>query len=269
MKLVDGITKNILVILFLAIIFSFVFVFFYFVFSKIFIEGSDVYIVNGLGALMGAFFAFLFMRIADFLDRIYKREKQAYNEHIFLERYFNYTGNTIHHNIYLMEGLAKALDNGMLSLHAINSIPLRYEALLNLRNLDFINKLFSIMEDFKKFNDDIVIVNNWNNELRTALIQAHIPHEKYKEEAKEFLKIVLALKKFCENLFYEKLPNFMAENRLIIRKHQTLISKAMNFFFVERSPSSEEIEKEKKIVIKEGEESMKKDQKELEQMGLI
>lgn len=269
MKLFSKNIKNILIVFLLAVIFSFTFAIFYFIFKKIFIDHSINYITSGIAAFMGAFFAFLFARIAVFLDKIREREKESYDERVFLDRYFNYTTNTINHNIYLMNSFIKSLKSGSFFLHNLNEVQLRYEALIKLRDLNFIKKLFTVLEDLKKLNDDIKTTNNWNSELRMAVIQGHITLDKYKMEAEAFSGAILTLKIFSENLFYNKLPELTAENRIFLNKKRTIISKALSFFCKETSVSEEEIEIEKKKIFEEAKNNMEKDKEELKKIGLV
>lgn len=269
MKLINEDTKNIVIVFLLAIIFSFIFIIFYFIFKKIFIDTSSFYITSGIAAFMGAFFAFLFIRLATFLDKISEREKESYNERVFLDRYFNYTQNAINHNIYLMDNFIKALNSGKLFLHDINEVQIRYEALIKLRDLNFINKLFTVLEDLKKLNDDIKTTNNWNNELRTSLIRGHLVLEKYKIEAAGFANAILTLKIFSENLFNNKLPDLIAENRIFLKKNVTILSKTLNFFCKDKKISKKEIKMEKEIILEEAKNNMEKDKEELKRMGLL
>jgi hypothetical protein len=268
MKINKEFINNVFIAILVLIIFSFVSVTSFYLFKKIFIDSSVEDIYDGMSAFMGAFFAFLFVRLGIILDKIREREKEVFNEYVFLGRYLNGALITLNDNISLMNALFKSLKSGEIFVSRLKVLPLRDEALMKLTDLNYINKLFSLTADFKRLNDDIETVNNWNNELKTALIQNHINFEKYKSEAARFAQEIEVIKKYSEDLLNNRIPEVLAEDRIYLSKNKTILGKINDIIYKRREIKKEEIKSEKKRLLKEIEETKNKNKEELEKAGI-
>ena len=260
--------ENILIVILLLVIFSFVFIISSYLFKKIFIDNSIEYISGGIAAFMGAFFAFLFIRLGIFLDKVREREREAFNEYVFLDRYLNKALVILNDNTNLMNRLIKSLRSGEIFVSRLKVLPIREKTFTKLNDIEYINKVFPLIVDFERINDDIETINNWNNELKTALIQNHINLEKYKSESTRFVQGIETVKKYNENLLHNRIPEILAEDRIYLNKNKTILGKINKFIYKRRKIKKEEIDAEKQVLSKEIEEVYKKNKEELEKAGI-
>ncbi len=255
--------RKLIPILLLGLIFSFVFAFGFSIFNQIFIDQNLDYTNSAIGAFMGAFFAFLFIRLAQVFDAIYKRKKNNHNELIYLERLFNLYLVATNDNRFLSIKLADTLRQGELELSLLNTYEVRIESLMKLTDINYLNKILGFVVDLRKINHDINITNNWNTELRSALIQKNIDFTKYKEQAAVLAKNIDVLSKYFLS-FQDKIIDLLCENEILIDKSKTLLSRLIGEQKIKIS--KEEIEKKKKEFLKQLEKSKKESSEEIKKI---
>lgn len=249
-----------------AVIASFIFVLGFFLFEKIFIEQSQDYLIAGYSAFFGAFFAFILIRIAEILKEMWKRQEKANNELVILDRLMNINYGILDSNIIIVDDFIKVLQKieseDSVYVNPIHKLAVRKESSLNLANIHYLNKIFSLMVDFERSNNDVDTINGWNKELRTALIQRNISREEYRVNAKKILEDLPSLKKYFLHLS-EEIISAMAENRILMRKQETFYHQLLVCYlgFNQVGVSGKEIETEKEI-IKEEIQQVKKESKE-------
>lgn len=240
--------KTITTTILLSIIFSFFFVFCVFFFIKIFINGSSEYIYQGYAAFLGAFLAFLFVRLAEFFERIRNRQKMAYNEIVTLDSVLNVNYGILHDNLFLIDNFIKALTEAKAHIGSIHQFYISNDYLTNLINMYHINRLFSLFTDLRRMNNDIDTSNAWNVELRTAYTQKNITIEEYKLNAQELVKKLSELKKHLVVLGTE-IEEVAVENRIIMQKEKPMFLGFTNLIFgsdkIKFSAEEKNIEKEK------------------------
>jgi hypothetical protein len=138
------------------------------------------------GAFAGAFFAFMFVRLGDALNRIFARAERNQTALIRLQHYVNDCLNTNNDNIFVAEDAIRTFAETEFAagkLPIFMNVPLKYlidrEVPLGLTNVDFVNDVYSLNVDLNKLNDSLATIDRANSELRTALLAGTIPHEAY------------------------------------------------------------------------------------------
>lgn len=81
-------------------------------------------LTQGFSAFAGAFFAFLFLRLAEFLSKIYQRQVKHYNSLVILETQLNELGGIIHDNIYLIPFFRNAITSGNIYFSKLRQLPI-------------------------------------------------------------------------------------------------------------------------------------------------
>ena len=119
---------------------------------------------NGRDALFsafgGAFFAYIFVRLGELFNRISKREKLNLDTLVEVEYVLNDHLNRIGQNINILEALLVVVDtkSPVVNFMRIKPIPNDKSGLQDLKNLDFINDLFSYFVDLEKINEGFELV---------------------------------------------------------------------------------------------------------------
>lgn len=215
-----------------------------------------------VAAFAGAFFAYLFSRMADFFSAIYKRKKENYNELVYLERLLNLHLTTTHDNYFIAKQLSETLRSGQLEICLLNTYEVRVESLMKLTDINYLNKLFSFIISLRKINHDIELIQAWNTELRMALIQKHIDFNKYKEQAKILANNIDLIVNFFGH-FEEQIIELLAENAVHLDKSKTIF--IMIVGNKSKNIKREEINKKKEILLEELKRSKSESAKEMKQ----
>jgi hypothetical protein len=160
-----------------AVVFGFIAFGTYFVFSELVIRQDTKLIDNFKGAFLGAFFAFIGVRIADGLNKIYERHAKNNKALIMLEHELNDRGGIIHDDIYTADtflSFVKELESNpsmpLVYSGVIHEIPINRESILDLINIDLINDLASYNIRTRKMNDSIGSFNSAYNQIKTSFL---------------------------------------------------------------------------------------------------
>jgi uncharacterized membrane protein YdjX (TVP38/TMEM64 family) len=86
-----------------VVILAFIATFCFILFQRIFFEQQISYIDNSLAAFTGAFVAFLFVRLAEIFDRIFRRKSKHSDALVKMERIGNEYQNLISDNLFIIE----------------------------------------------------------------------------------------------------------------------------------------------------------------------
>lgn len=224
-------------------------------------------LVQGFSAFAGAFFAFLFLRLAEFLTKIYQRQVKHYNSLVILETQLNELGGVIYDNIYLIPFFRKAILTGNIYFSKLRPLPFDKSHYENLYDIDLINDLFSFNYQLRKLNDDIDGFTDGYADIKNAYIQHNIDKQDYLINAQISAEILTTLEVFQKDMV-EHTVRLMAKVRLMSKKDVPLGTRIMRWF-IHTSGSSlkkNEIEKEAKKLYEEIEETKTKSQKEIEEI---
>jgi hypothetical protein len=186
------------------------------------------------GAFLGAFFAFLFVRLSAALTTIFERREKGRNALIVIQHHLREVINNLHDNIYVMDKLAdyeKALRGGQptIFMNTFSSVPPMNTLIIPLMNLDLINELAEFDVDIRKLNDSTRTWERSNEKLLDSFISKQLDQASFVvnalascEEAKVLGRFFVALK--------EDAITHLSTVRILAKRDQTLIGKAMSLF---------------------------------------
>lgn len=220
--------RKIFPIMLLIVIFAFIFAFGIFVFDKIFFQSDSGYINNAIGAFMGAFFAFLFIRISEAFTKIYERENRHYNALVRLEHICNGYLNIISDNIFVIDDFIdiaqKAVQNDKRFIYfdVLHEFSIDKEITLDLANIELINEVFSLEVGVKKMNYSINATNRFYTDIKNAFIQKNIDFETYKINVNKLIEKLIQLKSFLTDLEKED-KRVLAISRILMKSKPIFI----------------------------------------------
>nr|WP_320048317.1 hypothetical protein [uncultured Desulfuromonas sp.] len=211
----------------------------FFVFTELFSAQNPKFIDNFQGAFVGAFFAFLFLRFADGLSRIYERHAKNNKALILLEHHLNDCGGIIHDNIYildrflvLIEELEKDSSLPLVYSNILHPIPINKEIPVDLINIDSINELASYNLRTRKMNDSMQNLNNSYQQIKTSFVERHINPQTYVANVVGLKEDTLILRDFLSQLQKETV-NVLATSRILCRD-RTFFSRIVLLTFKQR-----------------------------------
>jgi len=224
-------------------------------------------LIQGFSAFAGAFFAFLFLRLAEFFSKIYERQLKHYNALVLLETQLNELGGIIHDNLFLIPFFNNAITSGNIYFSKIRQLPINRSHYVNLHDIDLINDLFSFNNQLRKLNDDIDSLTDGYLDIKNAYIQHHIQKQDYLINAQIYFEQLIAIEAFLTDM-QNRTIQLMAKVRLMANKDIPLGTK-IGRWFIKTSGSSikkEDISKEAKKLFKEIESTKTKSQKDIEEI---
>ncbi|KKQ42181.1 MAG: hypothetical protein US60_C0022G0007 [Microgenomates group bacterium GW2011_GWC1_37_8] len=226
---------------------------------------SQQLLIQGFSAFAGAFFAFLFLRLSEFLTKIYQREVKHYNSLVILETQLNEIGGIIHDNIYILPNFRRVITSGNIYFNNLHTLPIDKSHYENLHDLDLINDLFSYFYQLRKINDDIETSTSGYIDIKNALIQKNITPQDYKVNSNLLAQNLVYIEVFLKDL-EERTIKLMARIRVQIKKEIPLGTRIQQFFIrtTEGKLNSGDIKKETEKLRKEIEATKAQSQKEIE-----
>jgi len=257
--------KKIIKTISLIIFPTLIFLFFYFLFNKIFSNQKIIFIQVSLSAFMGAFFAFLFIKLAELLTKISERTNKHYNAMVKIEHRFNDYLNYISDNCFLIKNFIKALKKGGIYINRFALLPIEKDITLELLDLPLINKIFSFNTSVRKMNNSMETINSWYDEIKKAYLEGKMNRDIYKKNSENVIKNLQDLDSFLISL-EEKTKNISALVRILL-KYKPFTVRIVQFFSRDRSLeiSEERIGSEKNKLNLEIEKIVKESRKEIEE----
>jgi len=228
---------------------------------------NDQLLIQGFSAFAGAFFAFLFLRLAEFLSKVYQRQVKHYNSLVILETQLNELGGIIHDNIHLIPFFRNAITSGNIYFSKLRQLPIDRSHYENLHDIDLINDLFSFNYQLRKLNDDMDSLADGYADIKNAYIQHHIQKQDYLINAQISAELLTALEAFLGDM-ENRTVQLMAKVRLMLKKDVPL-GTTIARWFIHTSGSSlkkVDIDKEAEKLLKEIEETKTQSQKEIEEV---
>ncbi len=186
-----------------------------------FINKSKDYIIQFLGAFLGAFFAFLFFLIGSWIQGKTKWKKTVKNEHAFLERYFNDVRQSILYNKGLLPKIVEDYKKKEANIMSLVLMPIREDSSMKINDQIFITKIENYIIELKRFNLSLTNLNNWKEKINIDLLD---------ESLRSRTRGVATLENFISQAnVYEKVfkyhlsevENFTAENRILLKKYKS------------------------------------------------
>lgn len=223
-----------------------------------------------LSAFMGAFFAFLFVRLGEISEKIYQRQIRNYNALVSIEHNLNQCLNEISSNLFVSAQIRKISEK----LEKPNVVPITFNKLqpfgiefeiIQLTNLDFINDMAEFLSDIKKMNCSINGMNVFYDEIKDALIQKYFSRKEYSNNFLIYVQKLEEFEKFLVNS-ETKAKRLLVITRMLLNK-KPLLSRFINYFsqtFYDKSLQQniskelEKLESEIKVVRKKSAEEISK-----------
>lgn len=207
----------------------------------------------GLGAFMGAFFAFLFIRFADFLTRLGKRRLAYYNALVAIERLFNEHLAAISSNSFMLETFCDTIRQGMASPFNFESLNRDKSLYVPIHNVEILNKLFSFDEGIRRLNADLAAMRSVIQHISSGFMEGHLDKAAYKENA-DFVatQMETIIGKYGDQLRKEALE-LLAIVRLRTKAEIPLSTRYARFFLpdLHSKMDAERVQQEVKRIVKE------------------
>ncbi len=224
-------------------------------------------VIQGFSAFAGAFFAFLFLRIAEFLSKLYQRQVKHYNSLVILETQLNEIGGIIHDDLYILPNFIRVIRSGNVYYNNLRPIPIDKSHYENLYDLTILNELFTYNYQVRKLNDDMETASSGYQDIKNALIQKNITHQDYIVNTNILAENLKQIEIFLADL-EERTVKLLARIRVQMKYDIPLGTRLMGWFIRSHGAnlSEKEIKKEEDKLNKEIEETKTKSQKEIEEI---
>ncbi len=160
-----------------------------------------------LGGFTGAFFAFLFIRLADALTRIYERKSKNRSALVRYQHIFNDYLGIYGDNIFVTDGLHDLVDkiktkNKPLPVYInkLEEFPIDKDLPIQLTNIDLINEIFSLNVSIRKLNDTMATFDRLHDLTRTMFTEKKINPETYIDNILSMEKAIKDIRSFLDSL---------------------------------------------------------------------
>lgn len=262
--------KKITEIICFSIIFAFFFLASQQVLNEIIFHDESNRVIPITNAFLGAFFAFLFIRIGDFLNAIYARKKQHHTALVRLEYFLNECFNQIIDNISVIDGfisfINKTKDTNIIPIYANTFQPfdINKEILVDLANIDLINEIACFFVDLNRANSDMLIFSRIYDELREGLIQKTISRVEFKYNISNLVLKLAELKKYFLSL-EQKTEKNCSIVRLLL-KDKMIWSQIVSKLFKDKLPENSKIIDEISKLHEERQQNIAKSKQKIDQI---
>lgn len=226
-----------------------------------------VLLTQGLSAFAGAFFAFLFLRLAEFLLRVHQRKVKNYNSLVLLETQLNELGGIIDDNLYLIPSFRKAITSGHIYFSKLRQLPIDRSHYENLHDVSLINDLFTYNYRLRKINDDIDSLAGGYADIKNAYIQHHIQLQDYLANAEFSSELLKSLEAFLKDT-EARTTKLQAKIRLMLKRDMLLGTKILRLFIHTSGASLKkaDIDKEEEKLLDEIEDTKSRSHEEIEEV---
>ncbi len=203
-------------------LFSIIFYLTLFFGNTIFIEKDSYFIANGVGAFMGAFFAFLFLIVERLFEKIYSRNKKHRNALVKIEYTLNEYLSINYDNIALSEGFIKSIEKKYVNVSHFTKLEINREILLDLYNIDLINDFDTLNIEIYKDNESLETVSSWYNKINESFLDGKINKEyrdiNLRQVSENFKNLELFLESLEENIIIVR-----AKARVLLQEQESAI----------------------------------------------
>ena len=196
-----------------------------------------------IAGLVGATFVFFFIRLSDFLTKIFEREDRNYKtlisySHILNGYYLINVKNIKIIDNYLEQSGSEKLD---VTFDVFHEYPIEKDIIQMLTNVDLIKELFTFNSIVLNLNQNFEVVSRNNNIIARGLLDGNIEHGFYKETINKLRENLKYRRKELIDLFQDIRSllyaiNYLSERKPVFYKiiHKLSNSKLPQTFFDER-----------------------------------
>ncbi len=200
----------------------------------LFIAVDELYSNAATGAFMGAFFAFLFVRIGEFWSSYSARIQKGHSALVQLELLLNSNLNVIGDNIYIIEDFEQLYADyanptekvAFIWANRLQEIPLITEFISQPTNIDLINELFSLNTAYRKLNDSMSTTNLGYGETKAAFISKNMELDNYRLNMTRLRARLLEIRLFLKHEFENTIRVYSAAR--VLAKKRTLLGYIMH-----------------------------------------
>jgi len=232
--------KKIFEFILISIIVGFCFSGTYIFFIRAFTNTDAVQFNTLQGAFLGAFFAFIFIRIADGLVKINNRKSKARNALIRFQHLFNYYLSSSHDSVFLIDNLMAMIDasnNDDTTPHIWTSrfaqVSIDRELIVDLDNIMLINEIMTLNDDLRKINQSLETINRTYNSISSTFLDNNIDIMSYTINLKSMKEQCLEIRNFIENT-KEELIRLLAITGML-SKNDTALGKLIKLLVLSDS----------------------------------
>jgi len=181
-----------------------------------------------VASFAGAFFAFLFLRVGEILEKYYQRQVKHFNALVSMEIFFDELGTIVHDNIYLLPAFRSTINSGNVYASIMRPLPIRRDYYEELHDIKLINDLYKLNYDIRRINDDLESANDWYLHLRQIYTTGQMQADHYIENAKilsENLKVIQA----ALTLLLDDVVKLDAITKIRLEADKPLLTRFMHF----------------------------------------
>ncbi len=188
-------------------------------------------IINDIAsAFAGAFFAFLFIRLAAWLKD--KRELKRNNRRSLARIQFicNINYGVLSDSLFVADWILKVIKEAEekkqlpFSANRLDKLSVEKDVLLDLDNFDFLNDYFSYLVTLEKHNNDIDSINQFHESMKMAKLSSIITSENYVENMNRLAKNIKLYKKFCADTM-ERTEVILAKSRVLLLREKSFLKR--------------------------------------------
>jgi hypothetical protein len=177
---------------------------------------------NGLIAFFGAFFAFAFVKLSDWLSSIRKSSANHFNALVKIERFLNRMVSRLDRNILLCQDDIRALRSMKILVWNLPPVPCSYELADDLKNIDFINDYFTFTLDIETLNSDLNTMISMYDEIKSLFIDKNVSPGTYKDNIAFTIMRVSEIMKFMES-YKSNATKLLALARILLKERKQRI----------------------------------------------
>ncbi len=183
-----------------------------------------------VSAFAGAFFAYIFIRLADRV-KTKKEKKKSYIRalgkiQLLGNENYNSLSDTLHNidQILNVMKLAREKSQSPFSANRLDKISIDKDVLLDLRNDDFINEYFSYILLVERHNNDVNNINHFHESMKMARLTGQITPENYNDNMQRFEDELELFKRFCVDSM-DRTELIIARCRVLLKDESSLFRK--------------------------------------------
>ena len=183
-----------------------------------------------ISGFAGAFFAYLFIRLAE-RTKTKKEKKKSYIRALGkIQLLGNENYNSLFDILYNIDQilgvieLARQKSQNPFSANRLDRISIEKDILLDLRNDDFINEYFSYIILVERHNNDVTNINHFHESMKTARLTGQITPENYNENMQRLEEKLKLYRKFCVDSM-ERTELIVARSRVLLKNELSLFRK--------------------------------------------
>jgi len=178
---------------------------------------SNDAIIAFLGGFSGAFFAFIFGRFANLMNK--KRDR--YLEHkkamVKMEYLVIKHQDKVNRLVFLLNNTIEIINNGKFTHNRFLGLNVTEDIELELADIGLINEVANYWQSVERINNDCNSLNRILETLQQVILSGTIPH---KDNFAHLVEQMKSLKQYLEKLFIDENIGLNAYLRILLKKNK-------------------------------------------------